>query len=93
MHEQTKDYSVATPVNWQRGGTCMVVPTLSEEEAKKKFKSYKTVEVPSGAPTLLVHIYVFFCDLLISAFLSLFYLILMLIRHQRDETAHFVSHA
>lgn len=33
----TADYSVATPVNWKDGDDCIVVPTLSDEEANEKF--------------------------------------------------------
>lgn len=45
----TGNYPVATPVEWQTGGKCCIVPTLSEEEAKKQFpKGYETRELPSG---------------------------------------------
>ena len=33
----TDNYSVATPVNWQEGEDVVVAPTISTEEAKKKF--------------------------------------------------------
>ena len=33
----TDNYSVATPANWVDGGDCVVVPTISTEEAKVKF--------------------------------------------------------
>ncbi|WP_310481675.1 peroxiredoxin [Chamaesiphon sp. VAR_48_metabat_403] len=33
----TDNYSVATPANWVDGGDCVVVPTISTEEAKIKF--------------------------------------------------------
>ncbi len=33
----TDHYSVATPANWVDGGDCVVVPTISTEEAKVKF--------------------------------------------------------
>jgi alkyl hydroperoxide reductase subunit AhpC len=33
----TDYYQVATPVNWQDGGDCVVVPSISTEEAKQKF--------------------------------------------------------
>ena len=32
----TAKHSVATPVNWQRGDRCMVVPSLTDEQAKAK---------------------------------------------------------
>jgi thioredoxin-dependent peroxiredoxin len=33
----TSKYSVATPVNWKDGDDCIIVPSLSEEQAKEKF--------------------------------------------------------
>ena len=39
----TADHLVATPANWQDGDTCIVVPTLSDEEARSKFP--KGIEV------------------------------------------------
>ena len=33
----TANYSVATPVNWKDGEDCIIVPALSDEEAKEKF--------------------------------------------------------
>lgn len=33
----TDNYSVATPANWTDGGDCVVVPSISTEEAKEKF--------------------------------------------------------
>lgn len=33
----TDDHSVATPANWTDGGDCVVVPSISTEEAKQKF--------------------------------------------------------
>jgi 1-Cys peroxiredoxin 6 len=45
----TAKYSVATPANWEHGQKVMVVPTLSDEEALKKFeKGFEKVELPSG---------------------------------------------
>lgn len=46
----TADYSVATPVNWTRGGKCMVLPTLTDDQAKEKFGSFEVVDVPSKKP-------------------------------------------
>jgi hypothetical protein len=38
--------------NWVDGGECMVVPSLSDEQAKAKFtKGFKTVEVCGPAPS------------------------------------------
>jgi thioredoxin-dependent peroxiredoxin len=33
----TDKHSVATPVNWRQGGDVIIVPSLSDEEAKKRF--------------------------------------------------------
>ena len=41
----TADYSVATPVNWKDGDDCIVVPALSDDEAKEKFpKGFETIK-------------------------------------------------
>merc|ERR1712196_33381 len=45
----TSDFSVATPADWSSGQPCMVVPSLSDAEATKKFKKgFKKLDVPSG---------------------------------------------
>nr|ADD24418.1 Peroxiredoxin-6 [Lepeophtheirus salmonis] len=44
----TAEKKVATPVNWTQGSDCMVIPSISEEEAKKLFPEHKSHEVPSG---------------------------------------------
>ena len=33
----TANFSVATPVNWKDGDDCIIVPALSDEDAKQKF--------------------------------------------------------
>jgi thioredoxin-dependent peroxiredoxin len=33
----TAKHSVATPVNWQQGDDCIIVPSLNDDDAKKKF--------------------------------------------------------
>jgi alkyl hydroperoxide reductase subunit AhpC len=33
----TAKHSVATPVNWKAGDDCIIVPALSDEEARQKF--------------------------------------------------------
>jgi len=33
----TAKHSVATPVNWKAGEDCIIVPSLSDDDAKKKF--------------------------------------------------------
>jgi hypothetical protein len=41
----TAQYSVATPVNWQNGEDCIIVPAVSDEDADKKFpKGYKRIK-------------------------------------------------
>lgn len=42
----TDNYSVATPVNWQEGGDCVIVPSLKDPEVlKEKFpKGYSEVK-------------------------------------------------
>jgi len=41
----TSNYSVATPVNWEHGQDCIIVPSLSDEQAKEKFPAgWKTVK-------------------------------------------------
>lgn len=45
----TADKKVATPANWKPGEKCMVIPSISDEEAKKRFpKGFETKKVPSG---------------------------------------------
>jgi len=40
---------VATPANWKSGDKCMVVPSLSNDDATKLFpKGFETAQVPSG---------------------------------------------
>ncbi len=41
----TAKYSVATPVNWKNGEDCIIVPAVSDEQAKEKFPGgWKTVK-------------------------------------------------
>ena len=41
----TANYSVATPVNWKEGDDCIIVPSLSDEDAKAKFPAgWKTLK-------------------------------------------------
>jgi alkyl hydroperoxide reductase subunit AhpC len=41
----TASHQVATPVNWRDGDDCIVVPSLSDEEARKRFpKGFKTIK-------------------------------------------------
>ncbi len=40
----TDDYKVATPVNWKDGDDCVIVPALSDDDAKAKFpKGWKAL--------------------------------------------------
>lgn len=41
----TANYSVATPVNWNDGDDCIIVPAVSDEDAKAKFPAgWKTIK-------------------------------------------------
>ncbi|MDG2149561.1 MAG: peroxiredoxin [Planctomycetota bacterium] len=41
----TANHSVATPVNWKDGDDVIIVPTMSDEEAKSEFpKGWKTIK-------------------------------------------------
>ena len=41
----TAKHSVATPANWQPGEDCIIVPAVSDEDAKKKFPGgWKTLK-------------------------------------------------
>ena len=41
----TANHSVATPANWRDGDDCIIVPSISDEEARAKFpKGFKTVK-------------------------------------------------
>ena len=45
----TAEKKVATPADWQNGGTCMVVPSVKSEEIPSLFpKGVTTHDVPSG---------------------------------------------
>lgn len=41
----TAKHSLATPVNWKQGDECIIVPSLSDEQAREKFPGgWKTVK-------------------------------------------------
>ena len=41
----TANYSVATPVNWKDGDDCIIVPSLSDDEAREKFPAgFETIK-------------------------------------------------
>lgn len=42
----TSNYSVATPVNWKDGDDCIIVPSVSDEQAKEKFPAGWTTVKP-----------------------------------------------
>ncbi|TRY74712.1 hypothetical protein TCAL_09184 [Tigriopus californicus] len=45
----TATKKVATPADWKQGGSCMVIPSVKNEEAEKLFpKGFKVHDVPSG---------------------------------------------
>lgn len=43
----TANHSLATPVNWNAGDKCIVVPTLKTEDARKQFQDLLIEELPS----------------------------------------------
>ena len=42
----TAKYSVATPVNWKQGEDCIIVPSVSDEQAREKFPGGWKTELP-----------------------------------------------
>jgi 1-Cys peroxiredoxin 6 len=44
----TDDHQCATPVNWKQGDRVVVVPNVSTEDAKQKFKNLEVAALPSG---------------------------------------------
>lgn len=50
----TAKHSVATPADWTSGDKCMVLPTLSDDQARAKFGSFDVVEVPSKKPYIRI---------------------------------------
>jgi alkyl hydroperoxide reductase subunit AhpC len=40
----TADHQVATPVNWKHGERVIIVPSLTDEQAKAKFGEFETVK-------------------------------------------------
>lgn len=42
----TAEHSLATPVNWKHGDDCIIVPSLSDEEAREKFPAGFTTVKP-----------------------------------------------
>jgi alkyl hydroperoxide reductase subunit AhpC len=42
----TAKYSVATPVNWKDGEDCIIVPAITDEQAKEKFPAGWTAVKP-----------------------------------------------
>ena len=41
-------------LSFQNGGECMVLPTVSKEDAAKLFPEHKVKEVPSGKPYIRI---------------------------------------
>jgi adenosine kinase len=51
--QMTANYKCATPADWNEGNECMVLPSLSDADAKKAFPSgFRQEIVPSGKPYL-----------------------------------------
>lgn len=51
----TEKKKVATPADWKSGGECMVLPTLTDEEANELFpKGFFVINLPSGKPYLRI---------------------------------------
>lgn len=46
----TANHKVATPANWKNGEKCMILPSVTHDEAIKLFSSYTTVDVQSKKP-------------------------------------------
>ena len=44
----THGKSCATPANWTEGSDVFILPSVSDEQAKKTFGDFKSVELPSG---------------------------------------------
>ncbi len=42
----TAEHKVATPVNWQQGEDCIIVPSVSDEEARERFPGGWNAELP-----------------------------------------------
>ena len=40
----TMEHSVATPVNWQHGNECIIVPSINDEKAEEMFPGFRTVK-------------------------------------------------
>lgn len=48
-------HKVATPVDWKQGDDCVILPTVSNDDAKKLFpKGFAPADLPSGKPYLRV---------------------------------------
>ena len=41
-------YPVATPAEWTKGDEVMILPKVSDEEAKEKFPEHRVIQVKSG---------------------------------------------
>ena len=51
----TVEKKVATPADWQNGGSCMVVPSVKSEEISNLFPKGVTIhDVPSGKDYLRI---------------------------------------
>ena len=46
--QETAKSQIATPVNWKRGERCIILPTVSKEDAQKQFPQHTTEKLPSN---------------------------------------------
>jgi len=44
----TAKEKLATPANWKTGDKCVIIPSVKDEEAKKKFDAFEKAVLPSG---------------------------------------------
>mmetsp|Transcript_7400 Transcript_7400/g.11662 ORF Transcript_7400/g.11662 Transcript_7400/m.11662 type:complete len:95 (+) Transcript_7400:661-945(+) len=45
----TANQQVATPANWESGAECMILPSISDDQAQEQFqKGFSTKQMPSG---------------------------------------------
>lgn len=46
--QRTSNYKIATPCNWKPGEVVLILPSVSNEQAKEMFpQGFKTADLPS----------------------------------------------